>query len=95
VFVNKVCLGNVMLLSGRINAAFGSSMEIEVTVRSEDVLTGELKLTTTAFVTMIAVDENERPRSVPALEATNDEERQRAAEATERRRRRLQERKRR
>jgi acyl-CoA hydrolase len=89
VFVNKVCLGNVMLLSGRINAAFGSSMEIEVTVRSEDVLTGEQKLTTTAFVTMIAVDENERPRPVPALETVSDEERRRAAEAAERRRRRL------
>lgn len=90
VFVNNVRVGNVLVLCGQLNAAFGSSMEVEVQVHSEDTATGDRKLTTTAFVTMVAVDEHSRPKAVPQLEPTNDEERQRAADAAERRRRRLQ-----
>jgi acyl-CoA hydrolase len=90
VFVNKVRVGNVLVLCGHLNAAFGSSMEVEVQVHSEDPATGDRKLTTTAFVTMVAVDEDGRPYVVPRLEPTNDDERRRSADAAERRRRRLQ-----
>jgi len=88
-FLNAVNVGNVLLLSGRMNAAFGSSMEIEVEVHSEDPLTGERTLTTTALITMVAVGESNRPRRVPQLTAADDDERRRAREAAERRRRRL------
>ena len=64
-------------------------MEIEVTVHAENPLTSERKLTTTAFVTMVSVTADGRPQRVPALQATDDGQRRRAAEATERRRRRL------
>ena len=89
VFLNAVSVGNVLLLRGRMNAAFQSSMEIEVEVHSENPLTGEQTLTTTALVTMVAVDEPQCPCPVPQLEATDDDERRRAAEAAERRRTRL------
>ena len=74
-FLTKVHLGEVLLLRGRLNAAFGSSMEVEVQVHSENPLTGERRLTTTAFVTMVAVDPQGRPASVPLLVAENDDER--------------------
>ena len=89
VFVTKVCLGDVLVLHGRINAAFESSMEIEVEVLSEDPRTGAQKLTTKAFVTMVAVDAESRPQTVPGLQLANDEERNRAEQAAERRRHRL------
>ena len=92
VFVNKVRLGDILLLHGRINSAFESSMEIEVEVSSEDPSTGARKLTTTAFVTMVAVDAKGRPQMVPELRFADDEERERAALAAERRRRRLRDR---
>jgi acyl-CoA hydrolase len=88
-FLTKVQLGEVLLLHGRLNAAFGSSMEIEVQVHAENPLTGERRLTTTAFVTMVAVDPEGRPASVPPLVAASDEERARAAQAAERRAKRL------
>ena len=91
-FMNKVSVGDVLLLCGRLNAAFGSSMEVEVEVHSEDPHTGARERTTRALVTMVAVDADARPTRVPRLEATNDDERRRAEEATERRRRRLAER---
>ena len=92
VFVNKVMVGDVLLLHGRINAAFGSSMEIEVEVHDEHPLTGESKLTTTAFVTMVAVTREGKPQRVPVLLAVNDDQRKRAEAAAGRRRRRLEER---
>jgi len=88
-FLNKVRVGNILMLDGRINAAFGSSMEVEVSVHSEDRLSGEHRLTTTAFVTIVAMDQNGRPTSVPRLRLGTEEERHRAARAAERRRARL------
>jgi acyl-CoA hydrolase len=89
VFLNKVLLGYVLQLEARLNAAFGSSMEVEVTVRSEDPHSGERTLTTTALVTMVAVDSDGRAIKVPPLELMTDEEKGRADQAAARRRDRL------
>lgn len=89
VFLTKVRLGDVLQLSGRLNAAFGSSMEVEVTVHSEDPHSGERTLTTTALVTMVAVDGAGRPLKVPALALGDENEKRRAEQAAARRRKRL------
>ncbi len=89
VFLNEVRVGNVLLLRGRLNSTFRSSMEVEVEVRSEDPLTGRRMLTTCAFVTMVSVDASGSPHGAPALVPTSEAERQRAASANERRRGRL------
>lgn len=88
-FKHQVRLGNVLLLQGRINAAFRSSMELEVEVLSEDPYTGDRKLTTRAFVTMVAVDRDGHPAEIPKLETVTDEEKQRAEQALRRRENRL------
>ena len=75
----------ILVLTGRLNAVFRSSMEVEVEVRSEDPLTGERHLTTRAFVTMVAMNSGGRTSSAPHLLFTSDEERQRAAAAGARR----------
>jgi acyl-CoA hydrolase len=89
VFLSPVRVGDVLLLSGRINAAFGSSMEIEVRVGSENPLSGERRLTTTAFVTMVALDAGGHPQQAPALRLIDDEERERERAAGKRRQARL------
>jgi acyl-CoA hydrolase len=91
-FRHTVRLGNILLLHGRLNAAFGSSMEIEVEVRSEDPATGARTLTTRALVTMVALGPDGRPTKVPPLLALDEEDRRRAQEAAARRARRLAER---
>lgn len=88
-FRNTVRVGNVLLLHGRLNAAFSSSMEIEVEVHAEDPFSGKRTLTTRAFVTMVGVDGDGRPVPVPPLAAGTDEDRRRAGEAALRRRDRL------
>lgn len=89
VFHNAVRMGEVLVLEGWINAVFRSSMEVEVEVRSEELSTGSRRLTTRAFVTMVAVTAAGRPIAVPPLEARTDAERLRAAQAAERRSARL------
>jgi acyl-CoA hydrolase len=88
-FRSGVRVGDILVLDGRVNAAFGSSMEVEVTVHAEDPPSGRRTLTTTAFVTMVAVGPDGRPGPVPALEAVTEDDRRRADEAAARRRARL------
>jgi len=88
-FVSQVRIGDLLTLDGRLNAVFGSSMEVEVAVRSEDPLTGERKVTTRAFVTLVVVDGTGRPASAPRLQLRTAAERRRAREALARRTARL------
>jgi acyl-CoA hydrolase len=82
-------VGDVLVLHGRLNAAFGSSMEVEVVVATEDRHSGTRTTTTRAFVTMVAMAENGLPTPVPPLIAGDDAERIRASEAAKRRAARL------
>ena len=88
-FLTAVRIGHVLILKGRINAVFGSSMEIEVQVFSEDPLTSERNMTTRAFVTMVAVGPDGKPHPAPPLAAADETEQECAAAAAERRRARL------
>jgi len=88
-FRSGVRVGNVLVLNGRVNAVFGSSMEIEIEVHSEDPLTGARHLTTRAFVTMVAMGPQGRPASAPRLKLVSDDEHERAFAAATRRRERI------
>jgi acyl-CoA hydrolase len=93
VFLSGARLGHILLLEARLNAAFESSMEVEVSVHSEEPDTGVRHLTTTALVTMVAVDASGRPRRIPPLATRTDEERRRREAAAARRLARLEARK--
>jgi acyl-CoA hydrolase len=84
-FHSSVRVGNVLVLKGRLNAVFRSSMEIEVEVLAEDPLTGSRRLTTRAFVTMVAMGPAGHPVAAPPLEAADDDARARVAAAERRR----------
>lgn len=91
-FHHTVRVGNILVLHGRLNAAFRSSMEIEVEVLAEDPATGVRTQTTRALVTMVAMGADGRPTRVPPLLAQDDDDVRRAGEAAGRRTRRLAER---
>ena len=88
-FRNPIRVGELIILHARVNRAFRTSMEIGVTVFSENVLTGERKHTTTAYVTFVAIDVNGRPKPVPPLILETAGDRRRFREALARRRIRL------
>jgi acyl-CoA hydrolase len=90
-FRNSVNLGEIVILKSQVNRVFHTSLEVGVEVFSENVLTGEKKHTTTAFVTFVAIDEHtRRPKLVPPLILKTAEERRRYRGAAERRKIRLQ-----
>jgi acyl-CoA hydrolase len=88
-FRNPIRIGDFVILKSSVNRVFKSSMEVGVKVFSENVLTGERRHTSTAYLTFVAVDENRRPRQVPPLVLETADERRRYRKAAERRRFRL------
>ena len=89
-FRNPVNLGEIVTLESQVNRVFHSSMEVGVEVYSENVLTGEKKHTTTAYVTFVAIDaDTRRPKIVPPLILKTAEEKRRWRDAAERRETRL------
>jgi acyl-CoA hydrolase len=89
-FLAPIQVGQLALVHARITLADRSSMEIRVDVQSEDVLTGERRHTSTAFVTFVALDPvTRRPTAVPPLILETEAEREEHARALERRRLRL------
>src|SRR5467141_897659 len=89
-FRNPVSLGEIVMLKSQVNRAFHTSMEVGVEVYSENVLTGERKHTTSAYVTFVAIDEKTlQPKAVRPLIVETPEEKRRYEEAAERRKTRL------
>jgi acyl-CoA hydrolase len=94
-FLAPIHVGQLALLHARVTLVDHSSMEIRVDVESEDLLSGDRRHTSTAFVTFVALDpETRRPVAVPPLILESDEERAEHARAAERRRLRLERRQR-
>jgi acyl-CoA hydrolase len=82
-------VGEWIVLKSSVNRVFRSSMEVGVKVFSENILTGERKHTSSAYVTFVAIDQNREPHSVPPLILETEDDRRRFREAGERRRYRL------
>ena len=82
-------VGEWVVLKSSVNRVFHTSMEVGVKVFAENILTGERRHTSTAYVTFVALDTNQQPRAVPPLILKTEDERRRYREAGERRRMRL------
>ena len=91
-FLNPVHTGQLVTLRASVNAAWRTSMEVGVRVESEDVRTGDSAHTSTAYLTMVAVDDDGDPVPVPPLLVSTEEELRREREAQLRRSNRLAER---
>lgn len=91
-FLVPVHVGQLVTVSASVNAAWRTSMEVGVRVESEHVRTGEIAHTSTAYLTMVALDDDERPTGVPPLVPESPDERRREGEAQFRRKNRLAER---
>src|SRR5919199_6289442 len=60
-FLQPVHVGDLLTLRSSVNAVWRTSMEVGVRVHSEDPVTGEVRHTNSAYITMVAVDEHGRP----------------------------------
>jgi acyl-CoA hydrolase len=84
-FLAPVHIGDLVTLNAVVTQAWRSSMEVEVCVWREDPRSGQREQTTTAYLTMVAVDEHGRPVPVPPLIAETDEDAKRQRDADVRR----------
>ena len=92
-FLKPVYVGNVLKLNARINYVHNSSMEIEIRVEAEDIVTGIRTITGTAFVTFVALDSKGKPVKVPQLKLQTDEDRKKFEEGKLRMQKRIKNRK--
>ena len=88
-FHNPVFIGNLLTIKASLNLAARTSMEIGVRVEAEDLVTGKITHTASAYLTFVALDEDFRPQSIAPLKSITDEEKRRNTEAGIRRDNRL------
>jgi uncharacterized protein (TIGR00369 family) len=88
-FLSPIYVGNLVTLTAALSYVGRTSMEAEILVEAEDLLTGEKTHTNTAYVVYVALDQDGRPSEVPPLTAESDEERERIARGRERQEARL------
>ena len=93
-FLHPVYVGHLVTVKATVNAAWRSSMEVGVRVEAENIRSGEVTHTSTAYLTMVALDDEGRPAAVPGIEPQTPDEQRRAREAQLRRDNRLAERER-
>jgi acyl-CoA hydrolase len=91
-FLHPVHVGELLRCVASVNAVWHTSMEVGVRVEAENAVTGDVRSTSTAYLTMVAVDETGKPMPVPPLEVEGPVEERRQREAETRRRNRLAER---
>ena len=90
-FHGPVFIGNLLRLKGCVNMVGRTSMEVGVRVEAEDLLTDEVRHIASAYLTLVALDENARPKEVPPIVVDDEDKKRRNAEAIARRKTRLEE----
>ena len=84
-FIHPVYSGDVLTLKASLNLVGRTSMEVGVHVNAENPMTGEVRHTASAYVTLVAIGEDRKPMSVPPLILETEEEMRRNREAQVRR----------
>ncbi|VAW34349.1 hypothetical protein MNBD_CHLOROFLEXI01-4717 [hydrothermal vent metagenome] len=83
-FHSPVHIGEIMTVKAEVTWVGRTSMETRVVVTAENVISGEVTHTNTAYFVYVALDETGRPVAVPPLILETDIEKDRFARAAER-----------
>jgi len=93
-FLRPVFIGELVTFKASLNLVGKTSMEIGVRVEAENLFTGEVRHTASAYLTYVALDKDHKPTGVPPLILETDEDKRRNIEAQRRREARIFERRR-
>ena len=91
-FLHPVHIGQLLILKSSVNRTFRTSMEVGVKVFVEDLVTGERKHTSSAYLTFVTMDAAGKRILVPPVIPETEDEKRRYAEASRRRAYRLEQR---
>ena len=88
-FISPVQIGDLLRLDGSVNWVGRSAIEVGVKVQAENVLSGQLTHTNSAYVVFVALGADGRPTEVPPLIIDTEEERRRFEAGEQRQQHRL------
>jgi len=88
-FHEPIHLGELVTMESWVNFAHRTSIEVEVRVEAENLVTGQRRYTNSCYLTFVAIDEQGKPVRVPAVLPETAEERARYEAAAARRERRV------
>lgn len=88
-FLYPVHIGEMVILRASVNRVFTSSMEVGVKVLVENLKTGELRHTSSAYLTFVTIDANGEKIPAPQVVPETEDEMRRWKKAGERRKHRL------
>jgi acyl-CoA hydrolase len=89
-FLHPIRIGQLIRLTSAVNRVFRTSMEVGVKVTVEDLLTGEVKHTSSAYLTFVGLDAQGNRVQIPQVIPESEEEKRRFEDALARRDYRLQ-----
>src|SRR5579864_7139145 len=84
-FLHPVKIGQLILLRSSVNRVFRTSMEVGVKVWVEDLQTGAVRHTSSAYLTFVALDPTGHPVPIPPVVPETEDEKRRYEEAARRR----------
>ncbi|MCA0988461.1 acyl-CoA thioesterase [Guptibacillus algicola] len=73
-FLSSAKVGDALTLEASVTRSGRTSMEVYVKVYADDLLKGRKVMTTESFLTMVAVDADGKPKTVPGIIPETDEE---------------------
>jgi uncharacterized protein (TIGR00369 family) len=88
-FISPVYVGNLVFAKASCNFVSRTSMEIGVRVEAECLRTGTHTHVGSAYLTFVALDEDDKPTPIPELIMETEEEKRRFEEAKKRRENRM------
>ena len=75
-FLHPIQIGELVIVRSAVNRAWNTSMEVGVKVFVENLMTGQIRHTTSAYLTFVAVDgRGGKLRVAPVIPETGDEKR--------------------
>ena len=84
-FLHQIHIGQLIVLRSSVNRVFRTSMEVGVRVEVENLASGEIRHTSSAYLTFVAIDKTGNRVAVPQVIPETEEEKRRYEEAGERR----------
>jgi acyl-CoA hydrolase len=84
-FLHPIHIGELIVLRSSVNRVFRTSMEVGVRVEVENLVTGEIRHTSSAYLTFVALDKNGHRIAIPCVIPETDVEKRRYEEAEQRR----------
>ena len=84
-FLAPVHVGEMVILKACVNFVGRTSMEVGVRVEAENLLTGEVRHTNSAYLTYVSLDADGKPQQAPPMHFETPDEKRRNQEAVMRR----------